>query len=330
MEFPSQLHAAIEEQLSGLPVKKLAVLTEKISGRYRSGEPSREKVCMDSYQDALAYAVFRMPATYAAIYFSIEQAMERLPDLEIKTLLDAGAGPGTAMWAASPLWPALDHITLIERDQNMIELGRKLCARSGMFSKEQVNWIKADIRDGWEIKPYDAVIAAYVLNELPQESRAAFVERMWKSTAQLLIIIEPGTPAGFLNIKQVREQLLDQGASIVAPCPHEKPCPIQDNDWCHFSRRVARSGLHRQVKGAELSYEDEKFSFLCLSRTKGMDVDGRVIRHPQIRKGHIYLNLCTPDGLVNTVVRRRDKEMFRKARELKWGSIINGNFVRNK
>jgi ribosomal protein RSM22 (predicted rRNA methylase) len=81
--------------------------------------------------------------------------------------------------------------------------------------------------------------------------------------------------------------------------------------------------VHRQVKSGELSYEDEKFSFVCVSRSESTAVEGLVIRHPQIRKGHIYLKLCTPDGLVNKIISRRDKDMFRKAREMEWGSIIN-------
>ncbi|NLO81523.1 MAG: rRNA methyltransferase [Clostridiales bacterium] len=324
MEFPSQLHAAVEAQLSGLPVKRLTSLVSKLSERYRTGQTFPEKTYIGSYEEALAYAVFRMPATYAAIYFAALQAMERLPVLKIETLLDLGAGPGTAIWVAAALWPALKHITLIERDQHMIELGQKLCAYSRIFPEGRLDWIKGDIRDGWEIEPYDAVVAAYILNELPRESRDVFVERLWESTGNLLIIIEPGAPAGFLNIKEARNRLLKEGARIAAPCPHDEPCPIGEDDWCHFSRRVARSSLHRQVKGGELSYEDEKFAFICASRTEGLAVEGVVLRHPQIRKGHIYLKMCTPGGLVDTVVSRRDKEEFRKARELQWGSIIKG------
>ncbi|MGI6189985.1 MAG: hypothetical protein GX041_02360 [Clostridiales bacterium] len=34
--------------------------------------------------------------------------------MTVKTLLDVGAGPGTAMWAVAVLWPALKHIVLVE------------------------------------------------------------------------------------------------------------------------------------------------------------------------------------------------------------------------
>ena len=36
-------------------------------------------------------------------------------------------------------------------------------------------------------------------------------------------------------------------------------------NWCHFAVRLARTSLHRDVKGARLGYEDEKYSFLVVS-----------------------------------------------------------------
>jgi len=133
------------------------------------------------------------------------------------------------------------------------------------------------------------------------------------------VIIEPGTPAGFSRIRQARQQLIAGGAHIVAPCP------MGENDWCHFAQRVARSQLQRQVKQAALSYEDEKFSYVVASRSQASPIEGRVIRHPQIRPGHIQLELCTPQGLSSSVVTRKDKEAFREARDIAWGDSIPPN-----
>lgn len=322
MELPFELSAAIEEQLSSIPAKKLSELAGRLSDNYRRGKALEGEAYIDTYEDALAYVAFRLPATFAAAYFAMSQVKERMLDLRPRTFLDAGAGPGTAMWAAAEIWPELERMTLVEREQSMMDIGKKLASHSGLPSIKQAEWVKADVRDKWDILPHDVVIASYVLNELPERNIEPLIVKLWESAEKLLILIEPGTPSGFSLIRRVRERLLLQGANVVAPCPHSGPCPIAQDDWCHFSQRLARSRLHRQVKGGTLSYEDEKFAFVCLSRTSGSDVKGVVIRHPQIRKGHIYLRVCTPDGIEDIVVTRKDKVKFKEARKLEWGSMI--------
>lgn len=322
MELPIHLRTAIENELASQSTNRLAALVAELSESYRSGIPMSEGKYLRSHEDVAAYAAYRLPATFAAIYSAISQIKDRSPHWNPKSLLDVGAGPGTAMWAASTLWTDLEHITLIEQEEPMIDLGKRLSANSPLASVQNAKWIKADITRTWEVPPQELVIASYVLNELPQDRRVTFIKQLWESTSDILVIIEPGTPAGFLRIKQAREQLIAAGAKTIAPCPHDKPCPLDESDWCHFSQRVARTRIHRKVKAGELSYEDEKFSFLCMSRSSGAAIKGLVIRHPQVRKGHIQLKLCTPEGLTSTVVTRKDRELFRKTRELHWGSII--------
>ena len=41
---------------------------------------------------------------------------------------------------------------------------------------------------------------------------------------------------------------------------------LQPPDWCHFTQRLPRSRAHKQIKGAELPFEDEKFSYVALTR----------------------------------------------------------------
>lgn len=322
MELPFNLRTAIENELASQSANKLAALSAQLSDSYRAGIPIKEGKYLQSDDDVAAYAAFRLPATFAAIYSAISQIKDRSPLWNPKTLLDVGAGPGTAMWAASTLLAGLENITLLEQEGNMISLGKRLSANSPLTSVQEAKWIKADITGAWEVSPEELVIASYVLNELPQDRRSVFIKQLWDSTSDTLLIIEPGTPTGYLRIKQAREQLLAAGAKTIAPCPHDKPCPLDESDWCHFSQRVARTPLHRKVKAGELSYEDEKFSFLCMSRSSGLAIKGLVIRHPQVRKGHIQLKLCTPEGLTSIVVTHKDKELFRKTRELNWGSII--------
>ena len=95
----------------------------------------------------------------------------------------------------------------------------------------------------------DLVSLAYVLNELAPAARESVLQRLWDATADTLVIIEPGTPAGWERILAARRQLIEAGAHVLAPCPHAFACPLQAPDWCHFAERVSRSRLHRLAKG---------------------------------------------------------------------------------
>ncbi len=322
MELPQALQAALEDELASQPIKKMAAAVAELSHRYRAGASSGAGAFIRSPEEAVAYAAFRLPATYAAVTSALGQVQACLPHWTPRTLLDVGAGPGTAMWAAVNFWLNNHQVTLVEREEAMIALGKRLAARAALVSFQQARWLRADLAGMWEAAPHDLVVAAYLLGELAEEKSAVLLQKLWEISQGVLLIVEPGTPAGFARIRKARQQLIAAGALVIAPCPHNEPCPMPENDWCHFAQRVARSRLHRQVKGGELSYEDEKFSYVALSRMGRTAIPGRIIRHPQIRPGHIHLKICTPQGLTNTTITRKDRALFRQARDVRWGSVL--------
>jgi ribosomal protein RSM22 (predicted rRNA methylase) len=148
------------------------------------------------------------------------------------------------------------------------------------------------------------------------------VERAWAATSGALAIVEPGTPAGYRLILAARERLLALGGFTVAPCPHDRPCPLGERDWCHFAVRLPRSPEHRAAKGARVGHEDEKFSYVVIGREEVARTPVRILRHPQVRGGHVRLELCAGDGLHSVVVSKRDREAFREARKASWGDGI--------
>lgn len=325
VELPEDLRYAIELELSHFSPKKLSKIVSDLSNRYRTRKEPRGQSFIRSKEDVYAYAAFRMPATFAAVYSALKQMKKGLEDWAPHSLLDVGAGPGTVMWAANEIYPSLNTITLLEREEGMIALGKRLAKHSSSISIKHAKWVKTDITVQWETSAHDLVIASYVLGELSEQDRHHFVQKLWEVTKGTLLIIEPGTPAGFSRIRQARKQLIDAGALITAPCTHPFPCPMPDDNWCHFSQRISRSRLHRQVKFGELSYEDEKFSFIAVSRGKGKAFEGRILRHPQVRKGHIMFEICSSDGISSRVISRKDKKLYRYSRKLSWGSSFPPN-----
>jgi ribosomal protein RSM22 (predicted rRNA methylase) len=167
-------------------------------------------------------------------------------------------------------------------------------------------------------------VLAYVLGELDARDRDRAVDRVVEATATpdgLTVIVEPGTPEGYARVLRARERLVERGGFVTAPCPHDGACPWAESqsDWCHFSVRLTRSAAHRAAKGGTLGYEDEKFSYVAVSRQPTARTAARVLRHPQIRPRHIELELCTPLGIQRRTVTKRDREGFRQARKTDWG-----------
>jgi ribosomal protein RSM22 (predicted rRNA methylase) len=73
------------------------------------------------------------------------------------------------------------------------------------------------------------------------------------------------------------------------------------------------------VKAVSRGFEDEKLSYAVLTRTPAAAAAARIIRQPQIRSGHVRLELSARDGIRGAVVSKRDREAYRRARKARWG-----------
>ncbi|KAK2080755.1 hypothetical protein QBZ16_000609 [Prototheca wickerhamii] len=251
-----------------------ARLDELIAAQGPSGSAAEARKRYGSAA-VLAYAAARLPACYAALRHTLGETASLLgPNWRPRTMLDFGAGPGTAALAAQDVWPADGgapalRITAVDASESMAALGRQLQEGRG----EQVWWTP---RLDAARRGVDLVTAGYVLCELSSaEERARVVAELWARVRPggVLLLVEPGTPAGSHNILAARAQVLglggakrsprggpedstpspnaplaepDRQAYVVAPCPHDGACPLQGREiWCHFSQRFQRSAAQR-------------------------------------------------------------------------------------
>ncbi|KAG1656116.1 hypothetical protein FOA52_010298 [Chlamydomonas sp. UWO 241] len=154
---------------------------------------------------------------------------------------------------------------------------------------------------------FDLTLCAFGLGEEPggEKARRRLVRRLWDMTGDVLVIIEPGTPAGFAHIKAARAQILaveqkrrktalggggdggdggegmpaaeldnsaaikaaGSGVHIVAPCAHDGACPMEGRRmWCHFGQRIERPGFVKAVLPGARGHADETFSYVILRR----------------------------------------------------------------
>ena len=321
MELPPLLRQAVDRALSGVALADLTAAATALSQRYR--EEGREgPAAIASDRDALAYLATRLPATFAAARTSFAAIASARPGFAPKTLLDIGAGPGTALWAAADCWPELADAELVEASPIFRACGERLAAEA---TRPRMTWCSADVtRTAIDSAPRDLVTIAYMLNEIAPEMRRSILAQAWQATADTLLVVEPGTPAGWQRILVARRQFIEAGAHVVAPCPHAQSCPLASPDWCHFAERVARSRLHRQSKGAEVPWEDEKFSYVAVSRKPAPEAAAsRVIARPRKASGRVTLKLCRPDGSAGEqLLSRRDGEHYKRASRSDWGASL--------
>ena len=317
MELPASLRQAVDAALEGVALADLKRASEMLSRRYRA-ETRDGRMHISDDLAAKAYLAARLPATYAAVRASLDSAADVCPDFAPQSMLEVGAGPGTALWAAKQCWPMLQSATMIEASPAIRAVGSDL-SQNSRFS--DLHWRAGDVvREKLDFPQADLVTIAYVLDELAPENRQNLIERLWASARQMLVIVEPGTPAGWQRILDARRTLVAEGATIAAPCPHRLDCPLVAPDWCHFSRRVARSRIHRLTKEAEVPWEDEKFIYLAAVRKKPAEVAARVIAPTRVGGGKVTIKLCMQDGQAEErLVTKRDGEFFRWARRADWG-----------
>jgi len=312
MQLPPELTQALNALMEGVSRKDLAREAQKMSAGYRVGTGSQ---AIATPLQAMAYAVARMPATYAASAAVFERFKQVAPGFAPASLLDVGAGTGAASWAAVTAWPTIAAVAMLDRNPALRDLARVL-AEVGLPRSE---FLSGDLLSS---KPQaDLVVASYVLAELREDRVAEAVADLWASAGMGLALVEPGTPAGFARIRQARAALIAAGAHLAAPCTHDKACPMSGDDWCHFSQRLPRSRDHMLLKDAQVPFEDERYCYVVVTREK-VASGARVLAPPLEEKPGLTFKLCDASGLRAQFVARREKEEFRRVRKLVWGDVF--------
>lgn len=316
-DLPPALRAALDRLAGRFRGRDLAAASQRLTADYRTGRGSR----LPAPVDLAAYAIARMPATFAACAAALAEAAERV-DLAPRSLLDVGCGPGTASWAAAETFPDLVKATLLDAHAGMTALGRDLAAEGPALLAE-AEWQNGRLE---AVAPAaaDLVVASYALNELKPGAVADAARRLYAAARGMLVLIEPGTPAGFTAIAAARTALLTGGAHIAAPCPGDSACPIVAPDWCHFSARLPRLRAHKAAKSADVPFEDEPYAYLVAARPhlRIEATQARILRPPHADKAATTFTLCTGAGLARHVVASRDRDAKRLTRRLGWGDAF--------
>ncbi|KAF9906073.1 37S ribosomal protein S22 [Linnemannia zychae] len=287
-----------DDTFAELPTKRLRSGTGEMTGK--GDKPVTAHILEYGHRESIAYIAAMAPTTFGAIKNVLEEVNKRVPDLNPKTFLDFGTGPGTAIWAANEVWETPLKYTGVDTSMAMLETAEEIIDNLSTNGTPIPNVsFKPFMSHGSKAVKYDVVMSAFALSELTTPTlRKSTLEHLWNSTNDMLILIDRGTPSGFKILAEAREQILGLDldrvhhkpkydaygelipelepvkpvpAHVVAPCPHDKVCPMyeslaRDSQWCHFSQKIQRPDFLRKTKHSKENYEDAKYTYVVLRK----------------------------------------------------------------
>ncbi len=240
-----------------------------------------------------------------------------------QTILDCGTGPGTALFAAYAHFGKAVRYTGIEKDHGFIEMAERAVHDLLPDAANSFRFIdgKAPVAQFSEM--FDLTMFSYMLSEMPPTKLEPLLQWALARTKGYLVITDAGTPNVYRQLMAARQYIIEQGFTVVAPCPHQSACPLAAPNFCHFPARFTRHAEARRLKGATASAEDEKYCYLIAaapSRKPDAPSADRVIARPLKRSGHCILDVCARDGKkLRLTITKKHEARYRQARDASWG-----------
>lgn len=345
INLPPKIENIIIKILSGVDTNKWVDSAIQLSSKYRLNrniQDSYDDVFLEKANDVLGYLALRTPATYAQLYGAMYHITEVIPSWKPISILDIGSGPGTAVWAASNIWPSINNITCLEKNSNFSKIGKKIL-QSSLPKSVNLDWRTVDLSVS---KPtlntkFDLVTIGSVLNEMVGKQRNDILEFAYNHCQGLLLVVEPGTPYGFKAVKQASTLLHSHKGTLIAPYI-DNSLVLSDQEQIGFAQRIIRPEFHRRIRQIQRKlnnpdgkrvlpasdWEKAKYSYVAMSTLPSeISPYARLIAKPKKSKLYIELKILTKNGVETQRVLRRDKSNYKFAKKLKWGDLLMPNYA---
>lgn len=308
-----------------------------------------------------AYLLYFFLTNFAKITHCLQQMydMGELPSEGKFSVLDLGAGPGTASIACAIFFS--QHLPKVKLDivafeqnkgiaQDASALFLQLAEKKHSFKIFSERALPTQIDRLLKRKPFQLIIAANMLNEFSsvqqQHELTRFLCEKYLAENASLLLLDPALQKSTRELMQLRDLLLNvsedsrpQSANlkVLAPCLHQGPCPMlkwSKRDWCHFYVEWECPKLIRDIDHAIGNKHDYlKMAYMILKKQKREDVDiargnisWRVVSSPMNSKGKAELLLCGENERLQRIT-HFDKDLaHRKVRHFntaKRGDIIS-------
>ncbi|KAF8308419.1 hypothetical protein DL93DRAFT_1883914 [Clavulina sp. PMI_390] len=237
---------------------------------------------------------------------------------------DAEAGPGVSSLAES----SIEHYLLLENRRALLTISKTLTkdVSFGSTKVHQEDFWGEEGKNVGSPSENNIAIMAFTLTDLPTDlARKQMLRELWNTGADTMIVIDHATADGFAQVAAAREYLLKKGqqppktghsiievapvetdsqsllpaesteppsivgSHVVAPCPHDGPCPLtlltkstssllsthsktsappssNPAHICSFSQRLERPAFLRLTKHASRGHEFAQYSYVVIRR----------------------------------------------------------------
>ena len=241
---------------------------------------------------AMAYARFYLPTHYPKWRFVVD----RLPSAVRDTLrrcvyIDIGGGPGTFSLARLG-WEPAPSVHLVDRSPVMLKTARRVLERFTPDTAVHLQTAAPAIPPGRPL----CVMWGNIVNEAGTDAALAWLRQL---SPDLIIMIEPGTPAFFKEVYALETACAENGYQTVYPCPVTRPrCPLRGcpDRWC-YQHLVSVHGAATERTAQQLGLDRRHLPFIARvwSRDSVSDKDltpVRLVRLCRETKHSFELEIC--------------------------------------
>jgi len=230
-------------------------------------------------------------------------------------ILDWGCGTGIAARTVST-WSGISQVALLDQSELALNFAHTKLRESGCTTWNHV---------AWQHDQPTLLLISHVIGELDEKELQNLAS--FATHADEIIWVEPGSYELSRRLGMVRQEILQAGHHLIAPCTHEDACPMfqekQVRDWCHFFAKpppeiFQSSFWHEASHELGIDLRSLPYSFLAfaketdLGKKTGLSGPERLIGHPRVLKAHGKLFCCCAQGLCERMLQKRDNpNLFR-------------------
>lgn len=273
-----------------------------------------------------AYAAYFMTINMPKLWFVLDRAsaaVDRILEANAEvTIAEFGCGPGTFLWAFL-FWlrerrpealARVECVRGIDRSAVALDLAGRL--GQGLVGQPEFGHLRLEFRRGDWLdhvgERSDFAVFGNVLNE-GQSDPGEWASQLETS---MPIIIEPGTAAAFRQVLPARDSLIANGWAVRFPCPTPHPCPMAQDNWCHFFvNRLTLPFIQRMSNVAGRLNPRHNFCAFAFDHGDAPSISCTWRVLSSLRKAHRsgIRYLCDGQDMFEAVLGRRDRAAGNRA-----------------